>query len=49
MLAKSGDSSKNLALMSHKRTVSNVIHRTGASTVKSRHAVPLDLNKLFDE
>ena len=35
--------------MSHKRTVSNYVERKGASTVKSRHAIPMDLNKLFSE
>ena len=50
MLAKgTGVGNKSLMLLSKKRTVSNAVSKNGKETVKSRHAMPLDLDTLFDE
>ena len=48
MLAKgTGAGNKSLMLLSKKRTVSNAVSKNGTETVKSRHAMPLDLDSLF--
>lgn len=50
MLAKgTGVGNKSLMLLSKKRTVSNAVSKNGKETVKSRHAMPLDIDALFDE
>ena len=47
MFAKATNS-KNLMLLSRKRTVSNSVAKSGGNdTVKSRHAMPVELKKLF--
>ena len=41
---------KNLMLLSKKRTVSNQVKKHGGKqTIKNRHAMPVDLKKLFQQ
>ena len=49
MLGKGSAASKNLMLTSHKRTVSFGANKSGDSTIKSRHALPVDIGALLGE
>lgn len=49
MLGRDKTSKNNLSLNSHKRTVSNTLKRNGKETIKSRHAIPLDIESLIEE
>ena len=49
MLAKGEAGNKSLMLLSKKRTISNQISKAGKETIKNRHAMPLDLDKLYEE
>lgn len=48
MLAKHGGA-KSLILNSNKRTVANTVSKSGVETIKSRHAVPLDIDTLIQD
>lgn len=50
MAGPRGNTSKSLVLNSQKKTVANtILSKRGKETIRSRHAIPLDIEDLFKQ